>query len=125
MTVKNKYATLCVEDDDASERYEKFIQSNTEAAKLHTPRAKKKKEASISNNPLITAARKNVQDAFKKYQTKPNARNERTWKESKEKIRNTYKELQEEELDGLIKGVENADDRSKHGKSWKLIDKIT
>ena len=125
VTVKNKYATLCVEDDDASERYEKFIQSNTEAAKLHIPRAKKKKEASISNNPLITAARKNVQDAFKKYQTKPNARNERTWKESKEKIRNTYKELQEEELDGLIKEVENADDRSKHGESWKLIDKIT
>ena len=89
------------------------------------PRAKKEKVTSISNNPLITVARKNVQDAFTKYQTKPTARNERTWKESKEKIRNAYKDIQEEELDGLIKRVENADDRSKHGESWKLIDKIT
>ena len=29
VTVKNKYAALCVEEDDASERYEKFIQCVT------------------------------------------------------------------------------------------------
>ena len=103
VTVKNKYSALCVEEDDASDRYDKFIKCNTEAAELLIPKAKKDKAISISNNPLITAARKNVQDAFSKYQTKPNARNERTWKESKERIRNAYNEIQEQELEGLIK----------------------
>ena len=83
------------------------------------------KACSISNNPLIVQARKDVQQNFLKCQNQATTKNERSWKESKVKIKETYKELQEKELESLIQKVESADDRSKHGESWKLIDQIS
>ena len=86
---------------------------------------RKEKASSIASNPLIIKARKDVQDSFLKFQSKPTARNERVWKENKQKIQQAYKELQEKELESMIEKVENADDRSKHGESWNLIDQIS
>ena len=38
----------------------------------------------------------------------------------KEELKQAYNEIQEEELDEMIKQVENADARNKHGESWRL-----
>ena len=44
---------------------------------------------------------------------------------SKQKVQTVYREIEEGELDSLIYEVEKADERSKHGESWKLINRIT
>ena len=125
ITVQNKFEKLCNEEDDATVRYGKFIQSNMEAAELHIPKAKKNKEASLSNDPSIIKARKKLQTAFSNYQIRPNERNERIWKDSKSEMKNVYNEIQEKELEMMVRKVESTDDRGRHGESWKLIDRIS
>ena len=43
----------------------------------------------------------------------------------KQNFQHTYKEIEEQELEELIRKVEDADEKSRHGESWKLINKIT
>ena len=44
---------------------------------------------------------------------------------AKKELQETYDLITEEELDKAIKEVENADERAKHGESWKLINEIS
>ena len=125
VSVKNKFTALCLPEDDATERYEKCIQSNSEAADQLIPKVKKRKTTSIAQNPLIVEARKHVQESFSKFQNNSSDKNERVWKKSKLNISKTYQELQEKELESLIERVEKADDKSKHSECWRLIDNIT
>ena len=123
--VRNRFSALCTEDEDATSRYDKFIQANAEATEKLIPKKKKGKGSNTSEHPIIEAARKDVQETFAKYQIKPTRRREEDWKNSKRKFQAAYKEIEEQELDDLIKQVGNADDQSRHGESWKLINKIS
>ena len=44
---------------------------------------------------------------------------------SKEKLQQAYNEIEEEDLEEMVKQVENSDARNKHDESWKLINRIT
>ena len=123
--VKNRFTGLRIEEGDATENYEKLIQANTEAAELLVPKKEKLKRSQTSNHPKIEDARKEAQEAFRKYQSQSDTESEEKWKRSKQKVQTVYREIEEEELDSLIREVEQADDKSRHGESWKLINRIS
>ena len=125
LTVRNRFTALQNEDDDATATYDKFIQANTEVTEEMIPKKKKMKGNSTSKHPQIVAAREEVQETFANYQRNPSRNREKLWKDSKQKLQKTYKEIEEEELDEMIRQVEEANEKSKHGESWKLINKIT
>ena len=83
------------------------------------------KGKTTSQHPLIESARGQVQEAFANFQRNATRRNEEKWKRSKQKFQETYRDVEEEELDNLIKQVEQADDQNRHRERWKLINKIS
>ena len=123
--VKNKFTALCTEDDDATSRYEKFIQANSDATELLVPKKKRAKGKPTSEHPEIGVAREEVQTAFANYQRNPSRRREVVWKSAKQKFQKTYQEIEEQELEDMIKQVEEADEQNRHGESWKLINRIS
>ena len=123
--VRNRFAGLCTEEGDATEKYEKLIQANSETAEMIIPKRAKMKTTQTSKHPKIEDARKEAQEAFRNYQKQLDTVSEDKWKRSKLKVQTMYREIEEEELDSLIQEVEQADDKSKHGESWKLINKIS
>ena len=125
LRVKHRFSALRNENDDATAIDDKFIQANTEVSEELIEKKKKVKGNSTSKHPRIVAAREEVQESFANYQRNPNRRREKLWKDSKQRFQETYKEIEEEELEEMIKKVEEADEKSKHGESWKLINKIT
>ena len=62
--------------------------------------------------------------AFSKYQKDSNAVNQSTLKEVKKSLQEAYTTVESEHLDELISRVEDADEKSRHGESWKLINHI-
>ena len=66
-----------------------------------------------------------MQETFENFQRNPSRLRERKWKDAKQKFQHTYKEIEEQELEEMIRKVEEADEQSRHGESWKLINKIT
>ena len=123
--MRNRFAGLCTEEGDATEKYEKLIQANSETAEMIIPKRAKMKTTQTSKHPKIEDARKEAQEAFRNYQKQLDTVSEDKWKRSKLKVQTMYREIEEEELDSLIQEVEQADDKSKHGESWKLINKIS
>ena len=125
VTVKNRYAELSTESDDATESYGKFVQANREATEQLIPTKKRKKRDNTAGDPRVKEARENVQNAFTQYQIYSSSDNQNRLQAEKTKLADMYDTVQEEELLEMIKQVESADAKSKHGESWKLINKIS
>ena len=66
-----------------------------------------------------------VQKSFMKYQQNYSTEAHQELQIKKDKLQQTYNELQEEELEEMVKQVEKANTKNRHGESWKLINKIT
>ena len=79
----------------------------------------------MTKDPRVITARKEVEKAYKKFTIKSNIEEQRNLNEKKHNLLNTYSDIQEEQLDDMIKKVEEADNRNKHGEGWKLINSIT
>ena len=125
VTVKNRYEALCQEGDTTTETYAHLITANREAAIEHLPVKKKGKKKVIAQDPRIEEARKMVQSASEIYSNKPSEKNRVKLTNAKKNLQDTYDLITEEEIEGAIKEVEEADEKSKHGRSWKLINEIS
>ena len=125
ITVRNRYAGLCCENDNVTEQYGKFVQANAEAAEKLIPVKKKTKRKKHAEERKVVEARAAVENAFITYQKDPSTETQHHLQEKKVKLKKAYEEIEEEELNDMITEVENADSRSKHGESWQLINKIT
>ena len=123
--VRNRFAALRSDEEDATEKYSKFIQANSEAAEKIIPKRGKRGRKHTADHPKIIEAREETQEAFRKYQNLMDTESEEEWRSSKQKVQTIYREIEEEELNALIQEVERADEKSKHGESWKLINSLT
>ena len=123
--MRNRFAALRSDEEDATERYSKFIQANSEAAEKLIPKRGKRGRKQTADHPKIIEAREETQEAFRKYQNLMDTESEEEWRSSKQKVQTIYREIEEEELNALIQEVERADEKSKHGESWKLINSLT
>ena len=124
--VKNRYAELCTEaDNNVTITFQNLIQANEEAAKYLIPPKKKTKRKITAKDPRIISARSNVNYAFACYECDPSEQNHTSLQTEKNKLKNIYEQAFEEELEDMISKVEDADQRSQHALSWKLINQIS
>lgn len=124
--VKNRYAELNIEtDDNVTNTYQNFIKANEEAASNLLSIKKQSKRKNTANDHRIQSARQNVKDAFVTFEANTSINNHTVLQQEKDKLKTTYDEVFEEELDGMITQVEEANSRMQHAESWKLINKIS
>jgi exonuclease III len=125
ITVKNRFAELGLESDCSTVKYENFIQANKEAAEALIVQKKRNKQKRASGDPRVQTARTNVQTAFSDYQVKSSDENQCKLQTEKMNLSNVYDTIMEEDLTEMIKQVEEADAKSRHGESWRLINNIS
>ena len=109
----------------STKQYGKFVQSNAEAAEELIPVRKRAKGRKLAEDARVVVARTEVQKAFESYNVNISSEAQQQLQIKKEELQQASNEIQEEELDEMIKQVEDADARSKHGESWRLINSIT
>ena len=124
--MKNRYAELSEESEiDATSLYNNLIIANNEAAKELIPAKKRTKREILSNDDRVSTARDKVNEAFAKYEANPNNTNQEQFRDEKANLKSTYDQVFLDELESLIKQVENADLRAQHSESWKIINQIS
>ena len=123
--VRNRYAQLSCEDDTVTESYQHFMQANNEAADELIPVKQKIKRIRASKDPGVIEAREKANVAFQQYQENPTEGYRNKLQAAKENLKTAYNDIIEKELEGMIKKVEEADSKSQHGESWKLINEIS
>jgi len=123
--VRNRYAALCTGNQDMTEKYQCFIDACAQYTKELIPVKKKIKTKKFSSDLRIKDAREKVESAYLKYQKDSSAENQSTLKEVKKGLQEAYTTVESEHLDEMISLVEEADEKSRHGESWKLINHIT
>ena len=122
----NRFQPLQDEVETASEKYSRFIKATQDAAEEVIPVRKKEKITYFSNDAQVSRARSQIEEAYAKYQLDTNdEENWRNYKEAKKSLGEAYDHVKEEDLTNKLREVENAHINCKHGKSWKLINKIS
>ena len=120
--VKNRFAVLSEEsENDATSLYQNLITANKEAAKDLIPTKKRTKREVLSNDIRVSAAREKVNQAFTKFESNPSNIKREHLQDEKTNLKSTYDQVFQEELECLIKQVEDADIRAQHAQSWKVI----
>ena len=125
VTVHNRYAELCTDNDNITEKYAHFVNENSETAVKLIPIKKQNKDNKITSDPRIEEMRQNVNKAFAAFNFESNDRLQQELQVEKIKMKEMYTTIQEEELDEMIKQVDTSDNRHKYKESWELIIKIT
>ena len=123
--VRNRFQSLDKLDETATERYDRFIKANKEAAQKITPIRRRTHKANISNDPRETVAKENINKAYVVYQKETLDENRLKHKATKENLEEAYNLVEEEMLASKLKKVENAHANCKHGLSWELINNIS
>ena len=123
--VSNRYEALAEGVSDITELYQCFIDANNKTAGELIPAKKVMRRKGLATNNKVEEARKQVSKAFDAYQASRTRTKQKDLQKKKNSLSKAYKEAEEAELNELIKMVEKADDNSKHGKSWEIINKIT
>ena len=101
------------------------MQANNEATDELIPVKRKIKRIRASKHPSVVEAREKVNAAFKQYQENPAEDYQTKLQAAEENLQTVYSDNKEKELESTIKKVEEADSKSQHGESWKLINEIS
>ena len=125
VTVMNRYSSLLLPDDNATKKYQHFITANLEATHELIPVKEKPAKSMTSKNPRVNEARQNVQKSFDKYISDSSEENRIVLQSDKDHLKEAYDTVMEEEVDELVKRVEQADARYRHRESWKIINEIS
>ena len=86
---------------------------------------KRTKRKVTSNDPRIASARQRVNEAFARFEADPTNLNHEHLQQEKSNLKTNYDQAFEDELEVLIAQVEDADTRSEHADSWKVINQIS
>ncbi|XP_072050064.1 uncharacterized protein [Amphiura filiformis] len=123
--VHNRFQPLEEMEETATERYERFIKANREAAEKVIPVKKKNRKVRLSSDIRVVRARDDIRETYDAYQLDATERNRHRYKETKANLEEAYNTATEEDLSKRLRAVEEAHDNCKHGQSWKLINEIT
>ena len=125
VSVRNRYEELVTGNENATEKYGKFIEANAETAEQLLPRKKRTKPSIISNDQRIVEARSRVQLAFANIQLLSSQENQQKLKECKNNFKSAYDVVMEEVFEKDIREVEAANSTNNSRESWKLINRIS
>ena len=117
VTIKNRYASLCPENESVTEKYVHLIQANEQTFKELLPAKKKSKKKPIFGDSRVINAREKTKKATR--------RNREKLQRCKSSLQKAHGTILEEKLVKLIVKVQSTDAISKYTESWKLINQIT
>ena len=103
VSVRNRYEELVTGNENATEKYGKFIEANAETAEQLLPRKKRTKPSIILNDQRIVEARSKVQLAFANIQLLLSQENQQKLKECKNNLKSAYDVVMEEVFEKDIK----------------------
>ena len=115
--VHNRFQPLEIENESATERYERFITDHKEAAVKIIPVKKKAKGSQFSDDPRVTSARNKINEAYTDYQRDTRDENRQVYKQAKKELEEAYNAVTEEDLSRKMKVVKKVHANSKHGQS--------
>ena len=116
LIVKNRFHALTIENESATEEYERFIRANEEAAKEVLPQIKGTRRQQRSDDIRLNKDREVVEEAFEKYQQNPDEASRELLRKARTNLYENYDELEEETISMNINQIENA----QHDNQYKL-----
>ncbi|XP_072047147.1 uncharacterized protein [Amphiura filiformis] len=123
--VRNRFQPLEDINENATERYERFISATAEATEKIIPVGKKIRKACFSSDHRVTTARQKIKKAYETYQECTTEDNRLSYNQAKSDLAGAYNQAIEDDLNIKLREVEMAHDNCKHSQSWRLINDIT
>ena len=108
VTVRNRYAELQGEEETITETCDHLIKENSESAEKHIPPKGKHKKKLTAKDPRIIAARERMNKASFTYQKDSTETNRLNLQDEKSNFQKAYNQVMEEDLDQMIREVEEA-----------------
>ena len=125
VNVRNRFAALENNNDDITTTYANFIESIAESAEELIPIKPKNKRKRFSKDTRVRSAREKLQKITQQHHDNPTNESQAELKEAKTTLLNAYTLVEEEELNHLIKRVEESSNNGNLKESWNLINTIT
>ncbi|XP_072017053.1 uncharacterized protein [Amphiura filiformis] len=123
--VRNRFQPLEDINENATERYERFISATAEATEKIIPVRKKIRKACFSSDHRVTTARQKIKKTYETYQECTTEDNRLSNNQAKSELAGAYNQAIEDDLNIKLREVEMAHDNCKHSQSWRLINDIT
>ena len=118
--IRNRYAELCSEGEDITEKYDKPIKANNETAHFFKQENTKTRQTSQIMKRLLKKDIK-FQKAFDLYRREANETTSENLQSEKAKLYRIYNSLCEEQVTQQITLIETAAKRGQCSKCWNLI----
>ena len=126
IAVRNRFNVLSPEiDETATERYERFIKANEEAAKECLAEIQPVRKKRNCNDKRVKAARQNVEKAYDKFSNSITDSNRKSLREAESSLSSNYRTVAEEDLSNKIDQIDKAQNEHSYNQSWKLINEIS
>ncbi len=109
IAVRNRFDALANDNQSATEKYEHFIVANQEVTQELVPELPGRKSELLNKHPRVVQAREKSRAVYRKYQPDPTEENRLSFEDAKREIDNSYAIILEEQLEGKIKEIEQAD----------------
>ena len=122
--VHNRFQIL-EEEEDPSERYQRFIEANKEAAQACVPKRRRVKASLCTKHPDVLTARQKVEEASQKLEEVSSEENRTQLKEAKEFLFRTYDRLNEEKTMEMVDRIQAAQGDGRYGEAWKVVNEMT
>ena len=123
--VRNRFKVLEDEEETATDKYDRFIKANNEAAEKIIPVRKRSHKTRFSSDPRVVTARDQIKDKYNLYQQDATEEKRTEYRKGKQGLDEAYNLAIVEDLNSKIKEVEAAHSNCKHALSWRLINEIT
>ena len=122
--VRNRFQGL-VNEEDITEKYERFIKANQKAMETHVPEKQKIRRSNRSIHPNVIQARGHLSKANENLNKNWNNENLEELNKAKQNLYNAYDEIREQELTEMTQRIEQTHRDSKYREAWSVINEMT
>ena len=103
----------------------KFIKANREATKECIPKRTRAKKTLRSSDDWLKEARQYAQQALNQFEASNLENDKVVWTQAIQKLYQTYRLAEEEQLVRQIQTIETAHGDQKYGEAWRTVNEIT
>ena len=122
--MRNRFQILD-QEEDPTERYQRFMEANKEATEICVPKRKRSKKTLLSKHPEIVEAREKMEEASQNYSMTSSEKESELLREAKELLFATYDRLMEQEVMEKVDRVQHAYGSGQYGEAWNVINEVT
>ena len=123
-SIWNKYQILENTEETATEKYGRFIKTNSETVAELNPEVRKKRKPKHSDDHRVMQAREKYSRALQKYLQRLEKDERVELEKYKRDINSVYNSLKDEELNIILSEIEVARRNNNHRVHWQLINEL-